>query len=52
VLTLAKELLFVVFVADVRELGGGTGVYGRFHVDDVAYMSFVVLVISIYVRMT
>jgi hypothetical protein len=48
VLTLAKEVFFVVFVADVRELGGGTRVHCGFHVYDVAYMPFVVLMISIY----
>ena len=47
VLSLPEELLFVVLVADVRELGRGSSVYGCFHVDDVADMSFVVLVISI-----
>jgi hypothetical protein len=47
VLTLAKEVFFVVFVADVRELGGGTCVYCGFHVYDVADVSFVVLMISI-----
>ena len=48
VLSLPEELLFVVLVADVRELGRGSSVYGCFHVDDVADMSFVVLVISNY----
>ena len=48
VLSLPEELLFVVLVADVRELGRGSRVYGCFHVDDVADMSFVVLVISNY----
>ena len=47
VLSLPEELLFVVLVADVRELGRGSRVDSRFHVDDVADMSFVVLVISI-----
>ena len=48
VLSLPEELLFVVLVADVREFGRGSRVYRRFHVDDVADMSFVVLVISIH----
>ena len=48
VLSLPEELLFVVLVADVCELGRGSCVYGCFHVDDVADMSFVVLVISNY----
>ncbi len=47
VLSLPEELLFVVLVADVREFGRGSCVNGCFHVDDVADMSFVVLVISI-----
>ena len=47
VLSLAEELLFVVLVADVRELGRCTRVHCRLHIDDVAYMSFIVLVISI-----
>lgn len=47
VLSLPEELLFVVLVAYVRELGRGSSVDSCFHVDDVAYMSFVVLVISI-----
>jgi len=50
VFPLPEKLLLIVFVPDVGELIWSTSIYRSLHIDDVAYMSFVVLVISKKVR--
>ena len=43
----SEKLFLVVLVTDVRELGWRTSIHSRLHVDDVADVPLVVLVISV-----